>query len=366
MKITVLGAGSAGCLTALHYSYYAFSDQLPNLEVELVHDPNIPPTPVGLATLLETPKVLWNAFGLDWYNNPIDAVPKLGILYEGWGTEQDEFFHPFPFESTAMHFSPSKLQTFILESGLFKVVEGNAGDYNEIDSDFIFDCRGTPTDWDDYDFLENPLNSVLISEIDVENSGQMWTRAVATPDGWTFVIPQFKDSMSIGYLYNDTVSSDSDAIDNFNDMFNVDDIKKIKFRNYIAKNPIIDNRIVLNGNRLFFIEPLEAATLNIHLHWCRNTWDWIVTKKFDSDTIKKEINQNIQRVKNFINWHYQFGSKYDTPFWNHAKNFTPDDEDFNTILRSNLDFEGWYGQWESWNFKNWYNGVKGTNLRIYK
>jgi len=62
-------------------------------------------------------------------------------------------------------------------------------------------------------------------------------------------------------------------------------------------------------------------------------------------------------TQNIVLWHYQFGSKFDTPFWDYAKSlpFNPDQR-FNDIINGNLDEE--YGQWEQWNFKNWKNGVE--------
>ena len=65
-KITILGRGNAGCLTALHYGYYTRNTT--DISVELLYDPNIPTEKVGQATLLEPPKLLWEALGINWYN----------------------------------------------------------------------------------------------------------------------------------------------------------------------------------------------------------------------------------------------------------------------------------------------------------
>ena len=154
MKITVLGRGNAGCLTALYYSYYTRNQK--DIHIELIHDPDIPPEKVGQATVLEPPGLLWKALGINWYDNPIDATPKLGILYENWGKKNHKFFHPFPLNDITLHYTPSKLQDVILESEYFNVEEKHINDYNQIDSDFIFDCRGRHTNkQDDYYNLIN-------------------------------------------------------------------------------------------------------------------------------------------------------------------------------------------------------------------
>ena len=61
-------------------------------------------------------------------------------------------------------------------------------------------------------------------------------------------------------------------------------------------------------------------------------------------------------------WHYQFGSKYDTPFWNYAKKLTVRDPDFNIMLnkvkRGDMGgIEEWYGHWNQVSWKNWYDGM---------
>jgi tryptophan halogenase len=365
MKITVLGAGSSGCFTALHYGCWTQGN--PNIEVELIHDPNILPTPVGIGTLLGVTELLWKSFEIDWHNNPIGAVPKTGILYEGWGKKQEEIFTPFPFSHLALHFSPKKLQEYILDEGkargLFSVCEGNVKGYGDVDSDYIFDCRGTPTDWGEYEAVDNPLNTALISEVDGIEGNRLWTRAVATPDGWTFKIPQTSNTTSVGYLYNDSISSEDEARENFCDIFGVKEIlKKLEFKNYVAKQPIIDKRVILNGNRLFFIEPLEATSLEVHLDWCKFVWDWIIDRRVNAAAAAKRIRVRVEEIKNYILWHYQFGSKYDTPFWDYAKDFKISDGRFHKCISTigtpqffNQDWD--YGQWKPWNFKFWHDGV---------
>ena len=79
MKVSVVGGGNAGVFTALYFAWYGQD------EVELIYNPQIPPERVGQATLLDPPKMLWNALGFNWYNNNINATMKSGILYEGFG-----------------------------------------------------------------------------------------------------------------------------------------------------------------------------------------------------------------------------------------------------------------------------------------
>jgi len=376
MKITVLGKGNAGCLTALYYSYYTRNQK--DIHIELIHDPDIPPEKVGQATVLEPPGLLWKALGINWYDNPIDATPKLGILYENWGKKNHKFFHPFPLNDVTIHYTPSRLQDVILESGYFDVKEKHIDDYNQIDSDFIFDCRGGVYNQDDYYDLINPVNSVLLGESNSKECDINWTRAVATPDGWTFVIPKTTQNTSYGYLYNDKITSIEEASANFEKLFDFSkgEIEKktsLKFNNYIAKRPIIDDRIILGGNRLFFLEPLEATAIQAYLFWAQRTFWWIIDKRYKPNFAIEEFYKYTSQLQNFILWHYVFGSKYNTPFWRYAQEFTINDDEFHKIVFAIKKFSlidiiddridigvspHGYGQWMPWSFKNWYEGMK--------
>jgi tryptophan halogenase len=367
-KITILGAGNAGCVTALGYIWINKLSGA-DTEIELIYDPNSSPEVVGQATLIDHPLLLWKIVGFDWYNNNIHATFKSGILYEGWGQKNDKWFHPFPPGTMGMHYCPWLMQKTVLESGAFKVIEDRIDNYDDIDSDFIFDCRGKPDDFSNYHILDHPINSVILGQPNWDTSNEYWSRHVATPDGWTFVIPTRSTSPSnnycVGYCYNKDITSKEDAEKNFLSMFDVNIKKHIEFKNYVAKNPIIDNRIILNGNRLFFLEPLESSSSQSYFTWALMTQNFIMN---GDQNPSKYILDYIKKTHNFILWHYQMGSKYETPFWDYAKKFSFEDPFFdkcleyvktnpNHVLPGLTDVS--YAQWHAYNIKNWYDGVAG-------
>ena len=372
-KVSVVGGGNGGCFTALFLSWFE-----KDLEVELIYNPEILPERVGQATTLEPPSMLWGSTRFNWYNNPIHATFKSGILYEGFGKYNEKLFHDFPASNMAMHYCPWELQSFILKSGHFKVTESNVLDPNKVDADYVFDCRGRPDDYTDYDELVNPINACLLGKPNWDTTKALWSRHVATPDGWTFVIPTHEDSPShdycVGYCYNSNITSKLEAQNNFLEMFDVELLHQVDFKNYFAKNPIVDDRIILNGNRLFFLEPLESSSTHTYVQWTRCVRDYIISK--NNPEIKeacKQVKNYIQQVQNFVLWHYQFGSKYDTPFWDYAKNLTIDDQGFDSMVEyvKKVDkhqiiptsFGGstnnacLYGQWPAYSFKLWYEGM---------
>ena len=365
MKIVILGAGNAGCLTALHYAFY--TRNMSNVEIELMYDPSIPSEKTGQGSLPDIPNLLWTALGLAPYDKQgMQFTFKTGILYENWGKKKDKIFHEFPLHALSIHSDTSKFQDVILKSGWFKVTHKKIIDPNSVDADWIFDCRGKPQSFENYNMLESPLNSALLSVEKVHDKDQHWTRSVATPDGWAFIIPNTDSTTSYGYLYNRNITTQLKARENASSLFNMTSAKSLNFNSYMAKEPI-QERVILNGNKLFFYEPLEATALGMYQHWIKLTFGAIFYKDNKFKYICNEIQSRMQEVKNFILWHYHNGSKYDTPFWKYAKNFKISDPDFYEKLKMSRDLkwsdvrcaenENSYGQWLAWNFKTWDEGV---------
>jgi len=402
MKIVIIGGGNAGVWTALHYGYWTHSNK--DVEVELIYDPELDTFPVGQGTLLSAPELLWLACGADWYNNEMRATPKLGILYENFSKKSGNIFHPFPFHFIAMQADPKHLQKYILNSGLFSVREGNVTDIDTVDADVIFDCRGN-FDKDDieYESLYCPVNSVLLAVGPSPPKPQLWTRHIATPDGWTFVIPNTTDSTSYGYLYNKDITSLETAKTNFSELFpeasesysghfeHRDEVINLPFESYIAKTPLrIDSngrKIIFNGNRLGFIEPMETTAIGFYLDMARISFDWIFAKpniqhglrqidrdKFIINDASYKINDLMHQIHTFILWHYVKGSVYDTPFWRTAQEkaiafHEQPNLDFQNIINIIKDHDymacrNWhdsmggfpnYGQWSIHSIKVWYD-----------
>ena len=84
--------------------------------------------------------------------------------------------------------------------------------------------------------------------------------------------------------------------------------------------------------------------------------------------------RGIEQTQNFVLWHYQFGSKYDTPFWNYAKTLSFKDFEFDSFLEYSRQFDNYdilpygdeyggmtdnilYAQWGPYSFKRWDDGM---------
>ena len=333
MKVAIIGKGLAGILTAM-----AWKAHYPATEIEIYYDPDAPIEPVGsgswpnlldLITEFQTTNPeCWPT----WREAEWDQTVKTGISYKGWG---QDWFHDFGINRVAMHFDPKMFCDDM--SQYFKCIPKRVG-YN-IDADYIYDCGGSPfsgrecssESWDRYTLLQNPLNRVLLAETDPYSSVYCTTDSIATKDGWTFVIP-LQSRTSVGYMFNSDITSDNEALDNFGEQFG--EHKLIGFRsfhNYMANNPVIDGRIFMNGNKYFFIEPLEATSVTGYMVWIERTLRYIMEGANLKDMVE-DNQRDIQENANFLLYHYAHGSEYDTPFWDYAKGLYKPCRIFNNII----------------------------------
>jgi len=367
MKITILGRGNAGCISAMHFAYYRkFIDT--KVEIDLIYDSNIPPVPTGQGTTLDFPPKLFENFG----SNILDIFPhtiKCGIMYENWNKKNKKFFHPFPVGNYSLHIEPKAFQDYVCNNLKinFKQKNENIKNYSEIDSDYIIDCRGKPDNLKEYTKLVNPLNCALLAELPPKKNDVKWTKATAHEHGWCFYIP-LPTKTSLGYIFNSNITSVEEATKNFKKKFKIKKVNKVfPFNQYIAKEPIIDKRILLNGNKLFFLEPLEATAMGSYNFTVKCYYDYIFNGA-NVMTTKLKIIDYVTKIQNFILWQYKSNTFYKNKFWKHAsdlydKHDTEDIEKILTIVKdmskdntrkSVLD-NNFYGQWQKWNFKIFYD-----------
>ena len=365
MKIIILGRGNAGCISAMHFSYFRKTLNT-KVEIELIYDSKIKPVPTGQGTTLQFPDWLFFNFGSN-YVNSFPVTQKTGIMYENWSKKNKEIFHPFPLGRYALHFSPDQFQDYVCNNLKIDFTERdeNIKDYSSLDADYIIDCRGTPKSFDHYESLINPLNCALLSDLPKKENDVKWTRSIATPDGWCFYIP-LPTKTSLGYIFNQNITPIVKATKNFKKLFKINKVNQVfPFKQYLAKEPIIDNRVLLNGNKLFFLEPLEATAMGSYVKISQYYYNYIFNDASKEDT-KSHINQWVYKLEEFILWHYSSGSIYDTKFWKDAKklyNSTPTDF-LNKELKiikgmSNLDLERSYNGgvefalWPPFSIKQW-------------
>lgn len=379
-KITILGKGTAGCIAA---SYFRNST---TAEVEWVHDSKKAPQSVGEGSTLPLGRNFWAELGMGF--RTLDALGgsiKKGIRkvnYAGIG----DYLHEFPLGEHAIHFSSKMLQQFvpqILEKKGVDIIDQEVKSYDDLDTDYIIDCSGVPSDWSDYTEAEfTSVNSVHIIQSPCNGPLFDFTFAVARPYGWVFAIP-LAQRTSCGYLYNNTINTleevekDMQAFMKEFRFETSDEINNFSFKNYYKKTNFTE-RVTYNGNASFFLEPMEASSVGT-VDFINRTVTQIISNDLDFQSANTWYTRQVKETEHMIMLHYLNGSKFNTPFWEYSKeravnslndmvrsnrfreigslalkNFS--DPDFASMVSSTA---GEYGQWPAYSY---YQNFRGLNI----
>lgn len=319
-KLVVVGKGTAGCQAIAHFVRW-----MPNCEFEWHYDPNIQPQSVGEGSVLSLPKNMFMNLGFSHQDlKKIDGTLKTGIYKKNWGKKGKEFFHDFPAPNVAYHFNAVKLQNYIYEvlKDRIKVVEHNTNIEN-IDADYIMDCSGKPKDLELFDIPKYiPVNSVHVIQCWWEYPRLDHTLTIARPYGWVFGIP-LQNRCSIGYMYNNQINSIDEIKEDILNVINdykltpSDTTNSFTFGNYKRKVNFKGN-IAFNGNSSFFLEPLEATSIDVMDNITRNAFD-VWNGKISTETANSNYQKMLDQTEKIIMMHYFSGSVFKTKFWEFAK-----------------------------------------------
>jgi hypothetical protein len=335
MKLAVLGVGTAG-LTSLSHCLGYLNE---NWTVYSISDPSTPILGIGESTTPAIPGQLFNGtrFSLLKDAKELDSTAKYGVKYVGW--RNDDFFSTIIPPHYAMHFNNFKLKEFCfnrfkqlwkdkfvaVESKILSLEDnGNHVSVNleneSLKFDYVIDCRGYPEDYSDYIISKSiPVNHCLVHTVNTPGTWD-WTYHVAHRNGWMFGIP-LKTRQGWGYLYNDTVTTREDAVADISERFNIkqDDLnlREFAFKTYYAKQ-VLNNRILKNGNRALFFEPMEALSGAYYGEIMQMFMSYI-DKDISESRLNRDMFQLAQDFENFICFVYHGGSTYDSNFWTMAK-----------------------------------------------
>jgi len=352
-KIAILGTGTAGLLSLNHFCTWLDH----TWEVTSIYDPSIKILGVGEST---TPRVPYNLFlGADFSfahdAEKIDATIKHYVKYVNW--REHDITSLIDTSFYGIHFNNFKLKDFLFErlsqkwGDKFKIKTGKVIDlYNSnqksvvnIDNknyeyDYVIDCRGYPENYDEYNISEYlPLNHCLVHTVN-EPGKWNFTYHQATKNGWMFGIP-LATRQGWGYLYNDVITSKEEAMEDIADIFKIDknslSLREFKFKPYYAKK-ILEGRILKNGNRFLFFEPLEALSTFYYDEANKFFYDYI-QGRYTEHQVNETFNIYCKFLETFICYVYHGGSIYDTEFWKITKSKCSEKlkgcEFFDTIVR---------------------------------
>ncbi len=353
-KIAVVGRGTAGSLAAASVTrLHPDSDY----ELHHIYDSRIPIIGVGEGSWPSLVQELRQLTDLphETVQQRLNGTRKYGVAFEGWGRRNRDFTHYFTPQqvSYAYHMSADVLTDLLHESTRARHIDAKVLDIARVEDgaqvefegraperyDLVFDARGFPRDLQpdrhiDISFI--PTNTAVIRRcpaiVEEERDGPVlqhtYTRAVARPHGWIFVIPLTVHT-SYGYIFNRDVTDLEEVEADFDTFLETDGVLEfeqravIRFPNFVHRR-IYDGAVARIGNAAAFMEPLEATAIVsaqlqigmiLHIRFSRSA-DAVDR---DAPTVNRFLVNTVLRYGLFVGWHYSCGSKYDSDFWRYAR-----------------------------------------------
>lgn len=311
-------------------------------EIHSVHDPKIPILGVGEATSTNAPLAFFKGLGFNiaYDSEVLSATQKYSVRYTNW--------RPYHFDSLiippnyAIHFDNTRLKDFGFSRlkerypTRFKAIEGTVEYVKNINEgvevmindtlhvyDYVIDCGGFPKDYTGYNMVDLPINHALVTAIQKPGDWN-YTHHWAHKHGWMFGIP-LQHRQGWGYLYNDTITSKEDALEDMSSIIKVPkeeiQAREYIFKPYHATDNLIDGRILKNGNRFMFFEPMEALSMEYYVR-LNMQYVKLINRETTSQKIIKDTIFEINGLITFYRYIYHGGSNYDTKFWQITKEKT--------------------------------------------
>lgn len=334
-RIGVIGVGSAGLI-----SLGSLCANLDNAyEIIAIHNPNINGLGIGESTNSNFVEILELAMGFrfDIDAEELDATKKFGTKFFNW--REEDMISPLIQGYYAVHFNTNKLKDYAFRKlaekwpQKFSNIEGDVSNIvSSLDNvtvtvnnkdhvfDYIIDCRGFPTDFSNYTMSDCSLVNHCIVYDHKEFNPTNYTEHHATKNGWMFGVP-LTTRMSYGYLYNDKITTKEDAIADMSSMLKIssDDIetREYEFSPYFA-NKFLENRILKNGNRALFFEPISATSIFMYVRIVDSFVKFLKGEYHELD-LNQSTRNDLEDIQSVIRYYYHGGSTFDTEFWRKAK-----------------------------------------------
>lgn len=334
-RLAVIGVGSAGIVSLGHFCTWLDN----SWEITSIYDPSIQTLGIGESTNSNFVTVLENAidFTYELDIKELDATLKYGTKFIDWRDES--WINPLIEGSVALHFNTNKLKDLALPRlakkwpNKFKILEGTVSSLDQttnlatvtVDSkiyefDYVIDCRGFPEDYSNYIMSDCSLVNHCIVHDQEKFDPIVYTEHYATKNGWMFGVP-LSNRKSYGYLYNDSITSKEDAISDMSKILKIPKSKlttrEYAFKPYYAKE-VLEGRILKNGNRALFFEPISATSIYMYVRICKMFFEFL-NSKYNQVDINQQFRNDLEDLEVVISYYYHGGSKYDTEFWEKSK-----------------------------------------------
>ena len=335
-RIAVVGVGTAGIISLCELLPYMSN----NWDIVSVFDVNNPILGIGESTNPNFTMTLQEATRFQFADlDLLDGTLKFGTRYKRW--RENDFVNPLFGAGYAIHFNNFELKEFVfkrfyklwpkkfkeMHGTVSEIIPGKTSAQIVIDGkieqfDYIIDCMGFPNDYTDYRVSDcSPVNHCVVYSLP-PGDYDPYTDHVAMNAGWMFGIP-LQSRHTYGYLFNNTKNSRQDVIEEMGNYLNTKldptQIKEYQFQSYYAKK-VYDGRVLKNGTKAFFLEPLSASSIFFYIQNVKTFTDHLAAPdRFSENYVNEAFEINSEQLEDLLSFFYHGGSTLDTEFWRHAK-----------------------------------------------
>jgi len=337
MKITIVGGGSSGWMTAAYLS--TKTDHI----ITLIQSSDIPNIGVGESTLPSFYDFI-TELGLteqDLFND-CDATRKYTIRHKDWNKDGD-WFHHFCFTESehteqqqwmdsyalpnkkwrhAYHIDANKLAIMLrdkvaLPNGV-KIITSTLDSIDNIQADYIINCSGFNNLFPKKPLVSTKLinnRAIVCPSNTIEH--KPYTQTTALSSGWMWTIA-LQNRIGSGYVFCDKFISDADAkqefISNCPYKLDIEKMRVIGWTPGYVQQPWSSN-IIDVGLSAGFLEPLEAQAL-----WATQYQLEMLVRLGLSEKSKRVFNKQWVRImkhtEKYLLLHYTASTRRDSRYWN--------------------------------------------------
>lgn len=342
-NIGIIGGGTSGAMTALGIliAEINLKKYTGDINITIIQDPNTPTIQVGESTSPYVCRVMHDVIDFNIVEDlkDVDGTLRFSTKYFWEKANNKNFYATYP--DYGLHVNSESFSNWVFKklqnkyASNFKEIKDRVSSIKQHNNkveliaqnntyifDYVFDCRGSPTleelSSDPYITPTfQAVNSVVIFP-DFKKYDEQFTSSHITENGWMFGVPLIHRK-AWGYLYNNTITNTEQAIEDFKKIINIDEslLRKITWHQYYRKEAI-DNRVIFNGNRLYFFEPHHAIPLHYHLIIAKTFTRNLLTG-INLDSLNEFYNDTINNIQDLIALNYTGDNNIDSPFWNITK-----------------------------------------------
>jgi tryptophan halogenase len=227
------------------------------------------------------------------------------------------------------HVSDEMREVVVDQRGFVTALRTKSG--RTIEGDLFVDCSGFRgllinqamqepfIDMSDH-LLNDSAVATAVPHDDAANGVEPYTSAIAMPSGWTWKIPML-GRFGTGYVYSSRFASPDQATEDFCRLWLLDPestpFNHIRFRVGRNRRAWVNN-VVSIGLASCFLEPLESSGIYFIYAAIYQLAKHFPDKRFNSaliNSFNREIEEMFDDTRDFIQAHFYFSPRVDTPFW---------------------------------------------------